>query len=90
MKAIEITVFGRVQGVGYRYFSIGAARRHGITGWTKNMPDGTVRIHAVGADSALAGFLEELRQGPPMSRVSDVRTEPLEGVGEFLGFEMRM
>jgi len=89
MKAIEITVFGRVQGVSYRYFSIRAARKHGVLGWTKNMPDGTVRIQAVAEERALDGFLGELRQGPPLSDVADVKVETLEGIPEFNGFEMR-
>ena len=67
-----MTVEGRVQGVGYRAFTLKAAGRLGITGGVKNLPDGRVEILAEGPRVTLDELLKSLRQGPPLSRVSDV------------------
>ena len=57
-------VSGRVQGVGFRYFVVQVARRAGLVGWVRNLPDGTVECEAEGDRSALEWFLEQLRRGP--------------------------
>ena len=46
MIAMKITVQGRVQGVGFRYFTYGRARHHGLTGYVRNQADGSVEIVA--------------------------------------------
>lgn len=73
--ARRITVVGRVQGVGYRWFAREAARTLGVTGWVRNMPDGSVRLEIAAPEDALAQFAAELRAGPPGSHVIDVRVE---------------
>ena len=61
-----------MQGVGYRYFVLGVARRHQILGYAKNLPDGGVEVVAEGAPEALDTFRAELRRGPAASRVDGV------------------
>lgn len=69
MATMEIRITGRVQGVGFRYFTLKAAQEWRIKGWVKNLPDGSVLLRAVGDDSAMAQFRLRLRQGPRFGRV---------------------
>ena len=65
-------VRGRVQGVGFRYFTHAAAVRAGVGGWVRNNPDGTVEIAAAGDADSLARLEQEIRRGPPGARVDQV------------------
>ena len=67
-----IMVSGRVQGVGYRFFTETAARELDIKGWSKNLPDGRVELDVEGTRGAVLKFIEELKAGPRMARVSEV------------------
>ncbi len=75
MRVQRYLIEGRVQGVGFRYFTRRSARRLGLAGYVRNLPDGSVEAVARGTDEALAAFEQALRQGPPGSRVASVRTE---------------
>ena len=72
MKAYEITVKGRVQGVGYRYFAKSKADLLKIKGWVKNLQNGNVSIHAEGDEQSIQTFIDYCRQGPTRAIVSDV------------------
>ncbi|WP_273752594.1 acylphosphatase [Leuconostoc mesenteroides] len=75
MKAIEVDVFGLVQGVGFRWFSQRTAQQHNIVGWVSNQTDGSVKIQAQGSQSDLIDFLSMLEKGPGFySRVDKVIT----------------
>jgi acylphosphatase len=67
--AYHIFVFGRVQGVGFRAWTLSCARRLRVTGWVRNAEDGSVEIHAEAEPSIIASFLEALSHGPPYGRV---------------------
>ena len=77
MPRKHIIVSGRVQGVGFRYFTIDEARRRGVAGWARNRPDGTVEIEAQAEESALESFIQAVRTGPSYSSVSKLETTPL-------------
>ena len=64
-----------MQGVGFRAFVADAARAEGLAGWVRNLPDGSVAVHAEGEAEALARFEWRLWQGPAMARVDDVAGE---------------
>lgn len=83
-----MTVEGRVQGVGYRAFTQKAAGRLGITGGVKNLPDGRVEILAEGPRVTLDELLKILRQGPPLSRVSDVLVLWRDATSRFPDFQI--
>jgi len=68
-------VYGRVQGVGFRYFTQQVARRLHICGTVRNLPDSSVEIFAAGASENLDEFISAIRQGPAFSRVTDVAME---------------
>ena len=83
---VRILVSGLVQGVGYRYFAVTAARRHSITGWVRNLLDGRVELEAQGSRRDVASFLAALKTGTRWTQVShvDVAERPLEsGRGGF-------
>lgn len=66
-------MYGRVQGVGFRYFVERTARRLRLHGWVRNCSDGSVEAFAQGAQ--LGRFEAELRQGPAMSYVEKVQVQ---------------
>lgn len=66
----EIT--GRVQGVGFRWFTRAAAREIGLSGWVRNCADGSVEAIAAGTADQQAKFEQAVRQGPSGSKVNDV------------------
>ncbi len=81
MVSAEIVVRGRVQGVGYRFFTEKLAATLGVKGWSMNMPDGTVMLDIEADKKAADKFIGELRKGPSMARVTDVSVswKPCEG-----------
>ncbi|HSV88074.1 MAG TPA: acylphosphatase [Bacteroidales bacterium] len=87
-KAISIRVRGRVQGVGFRYFTRSKANEFAISGFASNMSDGSVYIEAEGNKENLEAFLESCRKGPASSLVTqlDVVSIP---VCNYNGFEIR-
>jgi acylphosphatase len=89
MQALRWLVSGRVQGVGFRWFVLRAARACGVEGDVRNLPDGRVEVRARGNASNLARLLEDIRQGPPSSRVDDVEESVLDPEVSFDGFDVR-
>ena len=63
-------VTGRVQGVGYRWFTRKCAERLGLAGFVRNLPDGSVLCEAEGSSSAIASFTAEIEIGPPHCSVA--------------------
>lgn len=70
---VHIIVIGLVQGVGFRYFTFKKARELGVTGYVKNLPDGTVEIEAEGERGQLEELIEALKVGPRSAVVNDLR-----------------
>ncbi len=66
-------VHGRVQGVGFRWWTRGMCRRLGIAGHVRNLPDGSVEVQVLGPVEALAELERLLWEGPPAARVDEVR-----------------
>ena len=83
---IYLRLFGRVQGVGYRFYTLSIAKSLGIKGYAKNLSDGSLEIVGEGELEKLAKFVDEVLKGPPFARVDDyiIRWEKYKG--EFNGF----
>lgn len=82
-------VSGMVQGVGFRYFALRAARGLGVAGYARNLSDGRVEVYAVGPDASHAALRAELRRGPSAAEVSIVIEEEAEIDSQYaLGFEI--
>lgn len=89
LVARRILVTGRVQGVGFRWFTIERAWLEGITGWVRNLPTGDVEVLAEGDADAMDRFERALRQGPGRARVDDVEVDVLTPTGRFATFTER-
>ncbi|MEP7289236.1 MAG: acylphosphatase [Chloroflexota bacterium] len=72
LQQLHAIVHGRVQGVSFRYNAQLKAQMLGLTGWVRNLADGTVETKAIGEHAVLEGFLAWLRIGPSGAKVSRV------------------
>lgn len=66
------TVHGRVQGVGFRWWTQRQAKRAGIYGTVRNLADGTVEVMVAGSGDAIEAFEIALQKGPPLSVVERI------------------
>jgi acylphosphatase len=87
--ARRFRVSGRVQGVGFRYFALDAARREGINGYVMNHDDGSVEAVAEGESESVERFERALRRGPSRSRVEQVMVDDVTPRLMDTGFEIR-
>lgn len=82
-QRIECHISGRVQLVMYRDFSARNAKALGLTGFVKNMEDGTVYLVAEGEEIQLTTYIEKLKSGPILADVERVIVEWKDSTGEF-------
>ena len=80
-------ITGRVQGVGFRFYTQRKARELGITGWVRNRRDGAVEAMVQGSSGAVEAMIAWARRGPPSAVVAEVRVT--EASGDFVTFEAR-
>jgi acylphosphatase len=76
METIHVSIGGRVQGVGFRWFVREEARRLGLSGWVRNLPNGQVEVAAGGQGSSLDRLRRALEVGPTGAGVSEVQDLP--------------
>jgi acylphosphatase len=86
VRAVRLRLSGRVQGVGFRWFTRAAAQELGLTGLVRNLPDGRVEVEAAGEPERLEAFRRRLREGPPGSRVAALEEQELDTVPDWDGF----
>lgn len=79
-------VHGRVQGVGFRWWTQKEATRLGLVGVVRNMDDGTVEVMAEGSADALQRLETSLRRGPPLSMVERLESIPCRLPDRVSGF----
>lgn len=86
---LRLRITGRVQGVWYRGATEQEARRLGVDGWVRNLPDGSVEALVEGDAAAVRALAAWCRTGPPGARVHDVveTTEPADT--DLAGFRVR-
>ncbi len=89
MKHYEIIVTGRVQGVGFRHYTVQKANELGVLGWVKNMPDDSILILAQGDKSVIKTFIDFLYIGPTRSRVSQVSKLEIISSTNFHNFSVK-
>ena len=75
MRRIRAIVSGRVQGVSYRASTADEARRLGLVGWVRNLPDGRVELEAEGPADAVEQLVAWCHAGPPAAHVTSVAVE---------------
>ena len=72
MQTKQFFVFGRVQGVGFRFFTLQEAKQIGVTGYVKNREDGSVAVVAQGSEAQIQQLRLWLSKGPRTSQVERV------------------
>ena len=88
MSARKYNITGRVQGVGFRWFVMRRGKSLDLTGWVRNLSDGSVEVWAEGADDNLDLLESLLRDGPPGAMVREVQAEIMSSTGRYSGFDM--
>ena len=88
ISARQYTITGYVQGVGYRWHTMRHARSLGLTGWVRNLGDGSVEVWAEGPDEGLKALEALLKDGPLGSRVREVKTTPAAMTGHYTSFDV--
>ena len=86
MIARQYLISGRVQGVGFRYFTQRASARHQVRGYVRNLPDGRVEVWAEGSEKAIIAFRDDLAAGPAYSKIDGVEeivVEPSRAYSSF-------
>ena len=89
IAGVHVVIAGQVQGVGFRFFAQARAANRGLRGYVRNLPDGRVEVLATGAREALEALVQDLRQGPPASRVKSCLVDWQEAPEPFADFTIR-
>lgn len=84
---VHLLISGVVQGVGYRFFAIRKADAYGLTGFAKNLIDGSVEVVAEGNKGLIEEYIKDLRRGPISAHVTDIRIEWTNPTYGFRGFQ---
>jgi len=71
-SCFNVRIQGRVQGVGFRYYTQIEARRLGICGWVRNQPDGSVEVLIGGNSEQVEALKQWLRHGPGYAQVRHI------------------
>ena len=85
---VNLTISGKVQGVGFRYFVLRQAQELSILGWVNNKPNGDVEAFAQGEKADLERFIAKVKDGPSFSRVEDVSLNWVNEADKYFGFEI--
>lgn len=88
-KRAELRIAGKVQGVFFRASTREQARAHGLAGWVKNMPDGTVNAVLEGPAEDVEEVVEWAHDGPEAAQVDDVDVQWSEPQGDLQTFEVK-
>jgi len=88
VQSKRIVVYGRVQGVGFRYFVRDVGMRLGLTGNVSNLPDSTVEIIVEGNPKRIVEFIKEVQKGPSLARVDRLEIHDLPGGGSYSAFQL--
>ena len=84
-----MVVYGRVQGVLFRAYTVRWAEELGLVGYVRNLPDGAVEVCAEGAKEHLEQLINCLKAGPPSARVENIVIRWPEYVGNYSRFDVR-
>ena len=88
IKSLQILVTGKVQNVGFRYYTKKTANELGLKGFVRNRSDGSVYIEAEGEEQVLSRFVTWCHEGPAWARVENVELQE-QPVQDFLEFSVR-
>jgi len=85
----KLIVKGIVQGVNFRYYTQREARKNNVTGWVRNLADGSVAAVFEGEEEDVESMVQWCRHGPSGAHVSELIVQPEEYRGEFQSFSVK-
>jgi acylphosphatase len=88
LSCVKITVSGRVQGVGFRYFIARSAEDLDLTGYARNLFNGNVEIVAEGREELLNALVSKAKEGPHNSHIDSCKVEWLDFEKKYDKFEI--
>lgn len=88
MEKRQFTIYGRVQGVGFRFYTMRQAQKLMLSGSVKNLSDGSVLVIAVGIENQIAALRQWLKKGSPAARVDRIIEQEYIGEREFMDFKI--
>jgi acylphosphatase len=74
INSVRVVISGRVQGVGYRAWTVSTSAHLGLRGWVRNRSDGTVEAVFCGEQENIDAMIEECKKGPMAARVDRIET----------------
>lgn len=77
MRTVNLLISGRVQGVGFRWFTQKEAQKRHIQGYVRNLSDGRVEVEVHGDADAIDDLIDSLYSGPPSGRVDEISINEL-------------
>ncbi|OCG33572.1 hypothetical protein A9G29_04075 [Gilliamella sp. Fer2-1] len=90
IKKVQINVSGRVQGVGFRFFTYQQATKQGLVGYVQNLDNGDVKIIAQGDNLQIAKLIQWIESGGPASAsISLVNIVELKPQNDLTSFNVR-
>jgi len=90
IKGVEVVVVGKVQGVGFRYYTLQKALVLGLVGFVTNRPDGSVFVVAQGEESRVIDLVDWLEEGSPASEVQVVMEQKVESLHSLAYIDFRI
>jgi acylphosphatase len=89
LMTVRLKISGRVQGVSFRYHTRKAALEHGVNGWVRNCPDGSVDAVLQGEEEAVGNVIRWCHNGPSAAWVDKVEVTVPEQIERYDGFTIR-
>ena len=89
IKTYRVVLFGRVQGVGFRYFVESIASKYDISGYVRNTFDRKVEIVCQGEEEDLKQFIDDIKKGPAFSVVTDIKIEKIKDSKKYSIFDIK-
>ncbi|MBT3548395.1 MAG: acylphosphatase [Gammaproteobacteria bacterium] len=83
-----IKIFGKVQGVGYRFWLQAFATRYGVFGWVRNNINGEVEALLIGDEEIIINLIEQCYMGPPSSAVEKILVSDIDDDYDAKSFEI--
>ena len=90
MKRLRVIFHGYVQGIGFRYTTERLSRQFCVTGYVRNLMDGTVEVEAEGEEKELQDFLQAIRQSPMGPQILEVDAKWGEATGQWHNFTVKV
>ena len=86
---VKLIIKGIVQGVNFRYYTQREAQKRNLSGWVRNLPDGSVAALFEGDEDEVEAMIQWCRHGPPSAQVTEMLVQPQEYRGEFQSFSIQ-